>query len=98
VRIFIYIKGGLLQSKVVAIGRKSGVVRGDGDTYIGREREVPGEADRNIVVLSRLRGFFGSDTVVKALALLEANKTPMQPLTRSLSAADLGPAPPAGTA
>lgn len=54
--------------------------------------KVPGEADRNTVVLSRLRGFFGPDTVVKALALLDANKTPVQPLTQSLSLDDLAPA------
>jgi hypothetical protein len=52
---------------------------------------VPRETDRNSIVLSRLRSYFGPDTVVKALALLAANKTPVEPVTGSLSLADLTP-------
>ena len=57
------------------------------------DAKLPSEADRNTVVLSRLRSFFGADTVVKALALLEVNKTPVQPVTQSLRPEDLAPLP-----
>ena len=45
----------------------------------------------SIALLSRLRGYFGPDTVVKALALLAANKPPVEPVTGSLSLSDLTP-------
>ena len=52
------------------------------------------EPDRNVVVLARLRHYFGPDTLARAIALLVAGKTPVKRVTGPLNLADLIPKQP----
>ncbi|HTW28026.1 MAG TPA: hypothetical protein VME92_12920 [Acetobacteraceae bacterium] len=51
------------------------------------------QADANVVVLARLRRYFGPETLSRALAVLTASKAPVQKVEGPLNLGDLAPAP-----
>jgi hypothetical protein len=82
------------------------------DSWLKMEPQLEREPDRNVVVLARLRRYFGPETLSRAITLLTAGKTPVRRVDKPLTLEDLqpssaaarkadqppaGPAPPGGT-